>query len=187
MSPKGHTRHFNESKTMIRPIVLYPDPGLRTPSTPIVSFDRDLKQLASDMVETMYAAPGIGLAAPQVGVNQRLILVDLSVGAQSGELYTAVNPEIIDRSGTQTEEEGCLSIPDVTECVTRPERIVLRAQDLNGEKWEIEAEGLLARCFLHEVDHIDGILFIDRLSPLKRNVIKRKLKKMAKVAALSNR
>lgn len=166
---------------MIRPIIKYPHPGLRKPSVPVVSFDDELQRLVMDMIETLYTAPGIGLAAPQVGVNQRLILVDLSVGTKEGELYVALNPEILEPSGEQSGEEGCLSIPGVTEFVMRPQKVIVRAQDLKGDPWEIEADDLLARCFCHEVDHLDGILFIDKLSPLKRNLIKRKLKKMNKV------
>lgn len=168
---------------MIRPIVKYPDPILRKMSIPVVSFDAGLAELARDMVETMYAAPGIGLAAPQVGVNVRLILVDLSVGSKEGELFVAVNPRIVEFSGQESDEEGCLSIPDVTDSVSRPQRVVIQAQDLQGNPWSIEAHDLLARCFCHEIDHLDGILFIDRLSPLKRNLIKRKLRKAAKAVA----
>ena len=165
---------------MIRPIVKYPEPILRQVSVPVVAFDEELQKLAFDMVETMYAAPGIGLAAPQVGVGQRLILVDLSVGSKQGELFVAVNPEILEATGEQQGEEGCLSIPDMSDVVTRPMRIVVRAQDLRGDRYELEAQELLARCFCHEIDHLNGVLFIDRLSPLKRNLIKRKLRKLQK-------
>jgi peptide deformylase len=168
---------------MIRKIVKCPDPVLRELCEPVTTFDENLHRLAMDMVETMYAAPGIGLAAPQVGVHKRLLVVDLTVGSENGHLFVAVNPEIIEASGSQYGEEGCLSIPDITESVTRPARVVIRAQDLNGNPWEITAEDLLARCFCHEIDHLDGILFIDKLSPLKRNLVKRKLRKAAREPA----
>ena len=168
---------------MIREILKYPDPILRKISEPIVDFDDDLRKLALDMTETMYAAPGIGLAAPQVGVSQRLILVDLTVGSEKGHLFIAVNPEIVEASGTQCGEEGCLSVPDTAESVTRPSRIVIRAQDLDGKPWELVAEDLLARCFCHEIDHLNGVLFIDKLSPLKRNLAKRRLRKAARIPA----
>lgn len=168
---------------MIREIVQCPDPVLRKVSEPVTVFDGELRRLAMDMVETMYAAPGIGLAAPQVGVHQRLLVVDLTVGSENGHLFVAVNPEIIASSGSQYGEEGCLSIPDITESVVRPARVVIRAQDLNGQPWEFTAEELLARCFCHEIDHLDGILFIDKLSPLKRSLVKRKLRKAARVTA----
>ena len=162
---------------MIREIVKYPDSGLRKMCAPVVNFDGELRQLAKDMMETLYAAPGIGLAAPQIGVNKRLILVDLTVGSEQGHLYIAVNPQILEASGSQYGEEGCLSVPDIAESVTRPNRVVIRAQDLDGKHWELVAEELLARCFCHEMDHLDGVLFIDKLSPLKRNLVKRKLRK----------
>jgi peptide deformylase len=168
---------------MIREIVKYPDAGLRKACEPVVSFDDELRQLAKDMMETLYAAPGIGLAAPQIGVNKRLILVDLTVGSEEGHLFIAVNPLILEACGSQYGEEGCLSVPDIAESVTRPSRVVIRAQDLNGKPWELVAEELLARCFCHEIDHLDGVLFIDRLSPLKRNLAKRKLRKAARIPA----
>ncbi len=162
---------------MLRAILHYPDPELKKISREVTQFDNELKKLAQDMKETMYAAPGIGLAAPQIGVHLRIIVVDLAAGGKDGHLYVAVNPEILEKQGEQYGEEGCLSVPDVYESVSCPKRIVLRAQDLDGNYWEMEAEDLLARCFCHEIDHLNGILFIDRLSPLKRSLAKRKLKR----------
>jgi peptide deformylase len=162
---------------MLRAILHYPNPELKKISEKVSQFDEELKKLSHDMKETMYAAPGIGLAAPQIGVPLRVILVDLTAGGKDGQLYVAVNPEILEKHGEQYGEEGCLSVPDIYESVSCPQRIVLRAQNLEGEFWELEAEDLLARCFCHEIDHLNGILFIDRLSPLKRSLAKRKLKR----------
>ncbi len=132
------------------------------------------------MFETMYSSPGIGLAAAQVGINIRLATIDLSVGEDSSQRIVNCNPEIISAEGEQKNDEGCLSIPDFSESVSRPMKITVRGQDLNGEEIKIEAEGLLARCFSHEIDHLNGILFVDHLSPLKRTLIRNKIKKLAK-------
>ena len=128
----------------------------------------------------MYGAPGIGLAAPQVGLNIRLATVDLSVGEEKGRLITICNPEIVSVEGEQKSEEGCLSIPEFTDTILRPKRMVVRGQDLHGDEIRIEAEGLLARCFSHEIDHLNGILFVDHLSSVKKNLVRNKIKKLAK-------
>jgi len=133
--------------------------------------------LARDMVETMYRAPGVGLAAPQVNRGIRLITVDLSVGENKDELFILINPEIVEESGKITAEEGCLSVPGIYEKLERPERVVVRGYDFNGREITIEARDLLARAFAHEIDHLDGKLFIDRLSPLKKSLIKNRIKK----------
>jgi len=164
---------------MIRPIFKYPAPVLQQLSEAVTCFDESIQQMVQDMVETMYAAPGIGLAAPQIGILKRVIAIDLSTGSEEGKLLVAVNPEILTKDGEQYGEEGCLSVPDFYESVWCPQKISLRAQDVQGNYWTMEAEDLLARCLCHEMDHLRGILFIDRLSPLKRSLIKRKLKKKA--------
>lgn len=158
-------------------ILKYGNPVLNRKAEQIETIDQDIKKLAQDMVLTMHAAPGIGLAAPQVNQSLRLIAVDLSAGENKEDLIVLVNPEILSQEGELVEEEGCLSVPDIQEKVTRPARVVVKGFDLSGKERRIEAEGLLARVFCHEVDHINGKLFIDNLSPLKRNLIKKKLKK----------
>lgn len=163
---------------MIRPILTYGAPELQQKSKPVEHFGDDLRQLATDMLETMYAAPGIGLAAPQVGVNLRLIVVDITGGAEEGNQFVLVNPEIHDPGGTQRGEEGCLSIPGITALVDRPLHVRVTGFDLEGNPVELEAEELLARAMCHEVDHLDGVLYIDRLSMTKRDLIKRKIKRM---------
>ncbi len=162
---------------MLLPILKYGAPELRRVSAPVTDIDDSIRKLAEDMVETMYAAPGIGLAAPQVGVNLRLITVDLSVGRKQGQLIILANPEIVSAEGEQQEEEACLSIPDLSAPVVRPRRVLVRGLTLEGKEVEMEGEDLLARCFSHEIDHINGLFYIDRLSPLKRNLAKRKLRK----------
>ncbi len=162
----------------ILPIRIYPDPVLRVRCAEVTDFDEGLVRLIDDMVETMYQAPGIGLAASQVGVELRVAVVDLSVGEEEGELLTLVNPEIYAADGSECDSEGCLSIPDLTDKVTRPQRIALRAQDASGEKFELEADGLLARAIQHEIDHLNGILFIDHLRGLRKERAKRRLKRL---------
>jgi peptide deformylase len=147
---------------------------------PVDVFNSELEKIAKNMVETMYGAPGIGLAAPQVGLNIRLATVDLSVGEDKGRLITICNPEIISIEGEQKSEEGCLSIPEFTDTILRPKRMVVRGQDLHGDEIRIEAEGLLARCFSHEIDHLNGVLFIDHLSSVKKNLVRNKIKKLAR-------
>ena len=150
---------------------------LHAPSAPVKEFDGALATLVRDMVETMYAAPGIGLAAPQIGVPLRVIVIDLSVGEEKGALITVVNPEFVEREGEQRHEEGCLSVPGFGGTPVRPARVVVKGLDLDGQERVYTATDLLARAFCHEIDHIDGLLFVDRLTPLKRDLMKRKLRK----------
>ncbi len=158
-------------------IVKYPETVLAEPTNPVENFGDELRQLADDMVATMHAAPGIGLAAPQVGRSERICVVDLSVGETDDDLMVLVNPRVIEEEGTVRDEEGCLSFPDLMLVVPRPERVVVEAQDLEGNPLQIEGEELLARCLHHEIDHLDGVLFIDRVSPLKRDLARRKIKR----------
>jgi peptide deformylase len=164
----------------LRPIVKWGEPVLHTPSRRVEEIDGAIASLFEDMVETMYAAPGIGLAAPQIGVPLRVIVIDLSVGEEPGGLIKLVNPEIVEREGEQREEEGCLSIPNVAGTPVRPARVTVRGLDPEGRERVYTATELLARAFCHEIDHIDGLLFVDRLTPLKRDLLKRKLRKKAK-------
>jgi peptide deformylase len=163
----------------IRPIVKWGEAVLHTPAAPVERVDQSIQRLFEDMVDTMYAAPGIGLAAPQIGVGLRVIVIDLSVGEDKKQLIRLVNPEILERSGEQKHEEGCLSIPGFGGSPARPARVVARGLDPSGAERVYEATELLARAFCHEIDHIDGLLFVDRLSPLKRDLMKRKLRKRA--------
>lgn len=163
----------------IRPIVKYGEAVLHAPASAVPAIDDRIHALFEDMVATMYAAPGIGLAAPQIGVPLRVIVIDLSVGEDEKQLIRLVNPEILERSGEQKHEEGCLSIPGFGGSPTRPARVVARGLGPDGEERVYEATELLARAFCHEIDHIDGLLFVDRLSPLKRDLMKRKLRKRA--------
>src|SRR5437867_6895005 len=165
---------------MLLRIEKYGAESLRKVSAPVESFDRELERIARDMVETMYGAPGIGLAAPQVGLNLRLATIDLSVGEDPSQLIKICKREIVASEGEQKSEEGCLSIPEFTDTITRPRTLVVKGLDLHGNEIRFEAEGLLARCFSHEIDHLNGMLFIDRLSALKRNLILNKIRKMAK-------
>jgi peptide deformylase len=169
-----------EGKEMIRPIVKYGDPVLERRAVPVTEFNGALEALVADMWESMYAHRGIGLAAPQVGVSQRLAVVDTSSGEQPEAKLVMINPEIVSKSGSQRGEEGCLSIPGFREDVTRAANIHLRAQDVRGEWFEVDADELLARAIQHENDHLDGILFLAHLSPLKRELIKRKIRKLTK-------
>lgn len=163
------------------PILHYPDPRLHQSATPVTEFTAELKQLAEDMTETMYAAPGVGLAAPQVNVHQRLIVVDVS--EDKNGLMVLVNPQIIAREGEQEYEEGCLSVPGVYSKISRAARVKVKAQDLDGAPFEVEADGLLAVCLQHEIDHLDGKVFVDYLSQLKQNRIRTKLLKQAREEA----
>lgn len=162
------------------PIRIYPDPVLRVRCPEVEEFDAELAKLAKDMVETMYAAPGIGLAAPQVGVELRLAVVDISVGEEKDSVDFFVNPEILEKEGRDSDEEGCLSIPGVAEKVSRPAAIRVRALNLDGEPFEVEADGLLARAICHEVDHLDGILFVDRVVGLRKERVKRQLRRLGR-------
>ena len=164
----------------IRPIVKWGTPVLHAPSSAVSAIDGDVVALASDMVDTMYAAPGIGLAAPQVGVALRMIVVDLSVGEDKKQLIKLVNPVVVQSDGEQRHDEGCLSVPGFGGSPVRPARVIVKGLDLDGNERVYEGKELLARAFCHEIDHIDGLLFVDRLSPLKRDLLKRKLRKKAK-------
>ncbi len=163
----------------IREILKVGHPMLAKKAAAVSVIDGDIVALARDMVETMHAAPGLGLAAPQVNVGQRVIVVDLSVGERPEELIILVNPEIIRAEGEVVCEEGCLSVPDIQEKVPRPSRVTVKGKDLESRDKVIEAEDLLARVLCHEVDHLDGKLFIDRLSSLKRSLVKKKLRQAA--------
>lgn len=163
---------------MLRPIIKLGDAALQTPAAPVGEVTDEIRRLIDDMVDTMYAAPGIGLAAPQIGVGLRICVIDLSVGRRGGELLTLVNPEFVERDGMQMEEEGCLSLPGFTATVARPARTVVRALDRDGVERTIEGTGLLARAIQHELDHLEGRLFLDRLRGLKRDVIVRKIRKL---------
>lgn len=162
---------------MIRPIVRYGTPGLQAPSRPVETFDAALHTLLDDMIDTMYAAPGIGLAAPQIGVPLRVCVIDLSVGKKGGQLIELVNPEFLERDGLQLEEEGCLSVPGLQATVPRPAKAVVQGADRHGQPVRIEGTGLLARALQHELDHLDGRLFLDRLRGLQRDVLLRRIRK----------
>ncbi len=164
----------------IRPIVKFGDPVLHAPAAPVDRIDDGIRSLFDDMIATMYAAPGIGLAAPQIGVPLRVIVIDLSVGEDPSRVIRLVNPEFVEREGEQKHEEGCLSVPGYAGSPTRPERVVVRGLDPEGHERVYTATELLARAFCHEIDHIDGLLFVDRLSPLKRDLMRRKLRKRAR-------
>jgi peptide deformylase len=163
---------------MILNIVKYPEPVLSRPGEPVTEFDADLRKLIEDMFETSYASQGIGLAAPQVNVSKRLAVIDLSVGKDPKDKLVLINPEIISSEGKQYEEEGCLSFPEIREKVSRAFKVRVRAQDENGKWFEMDGTELLARCFQHEIDHVDGMLFIFRMSGLKREFALRKIRKM---------
>ena len=163
------------------PILHYPDPRLHTKAVPVAHVDERIRQLVADMAETMYAAPGVGLAATQVNVHERVIVVDVSED-KSG-LLALINPEIIAREGEQTCEEGCLSVPGIYDTVTRSERVRVRALNEKGDPYEFDAEGLLAICVQHEIDHLEGKVFVEYLSQLKQNRIKTKLAKRGRISA----
>jgi peptide deformylase len=163
----------------VLPIRIYPDPVLRVDCRPVTDFGPELRKLAADMIETMHAAPGVGLAAPQVGVDLRIAVIDLSVGEDPKQVYVIVNPEIVESSGSETGEEGCLSLPGISDKVDRPGSVLVRALDLAGKPIEIQAEQWLARAFCHEIDHLHGVLFVDHLRGLRKERARRQLKKMA--------
>lgn len=162
----------------IKKILTYPDPVLRQEVETVTNFDASLKQLADDLVETMYDAPGAGLAANQIGVCLRVVVIDVSPSKEEKKPLVLVNPEIIAQEGCQVGEEGCLSVIDLTANVERYKKIQVRAQDLDGKAWEFPAEEFFARVIQHELDHLNGILFIDHLSSLKRMLYKKRLKKL---------
>lgn len=164
----------------IREILKFPEPVLKRKAAPVISFDEELQLLIDDMVETMYAAPGVGLAAPQVGVSHRLAVIDVSSREEQYPLIVLINPSILKSQGEVDFEEGCLSIPEYTARVTRAEQIIVGCLDRDGNKVELEADGLLSIAIQHEIDHLDGLLFIDRISPIKREFFKKRYRKIAK-------
>ena len=165
---------------MIYPITKYGVPVLEKPAAPVTKFDAELEKICADMFESMYAAQGVGLAAPQIGLAMRLAVIDVSLGKNPEAKLVLANPEIIHSEGEQREEEGCLSLPGFRGSVIRPLYVTMRAQDVTGKSYEMRGEGLLARAFCHEIDHLDGVLFLQHLSMLKRDLIKRKIRKLRK-------
>lgn len=165
---------------MVRPIVKYGDAGLTAAARPVDTITGEIDALIDDMFATMYAAPGIGLAAPQIGVPLRVCVIDLSVGKRDAEVITLINPEFVEREGMQVEDEGCLSVPGFTASVARPARAVVRGLDRRGRPLTIEGTDLLARALQHELDHLDGTLFLDRLRGIKRDLIVRRIRKLEK-------
>jgi peptide deformylase len=165
---------------MIRPILRYGSGVLHQPAADVGTMTPEIHQLIDDMIQTMYAAPGIGLAAPQIGVPLRIFVADISVGRNAADLLTFVNPSFVERDGMQLEEEGCLSVPGFNATVARPSHAVLKGLDRDGREQTVEASGLLARCFQHEMDHLDGTLFVDRLRGLQKDLIVRKIKKLSR-------
>ena len=164
----------------IHEVVKYPDPVLATPGEKVTEFGPELAEFVAEMFETMYAAQGIGLAAPQIAISKQITVIDVSFKARPEDKLVLINPEIIDREGKQLEEEGCLSLPDIREKVHRSAWVKVRAQNEKGEFFEVEGEELLARALQHEIDHLHGILFLDHLSRLKRDLVKRRIKKLQK-------
>ena len=165
---------------MIRPILKYGDSVLHEPARAVEAITPEIARLIDDMIETMYAAPGVGLAATQIGVPLRIFVVDISVGRDPDGLLVFVNPEVVERDGMQLEEEGCLSVPGFNATVVRPARVVMKGLDRDGTEHQREGTDLLARAFQHEMDHLDGALFVDRLRGLKKDLIVRKIKKLSR-------
>ena len=165
---------------MIRPILRYGAEALHQPARPVAEITPEIAQLVDDMIQTMYAAPGVGLAATQVGVSLRIFVADISVGRNPGDLITFINPEFVTRDGMQLEEEGCLSVPGFNATLARPSHAIVKGMNRNGEEQVIEGTGLLARCFQHEMDHLEGTLFVDRLRGLQKDLIVRKIKKLSR-------
>jgi len=165
---------------VLRPILRLGETILSEPAHPVDVITPEIETLIDDMFATMYAAPGIGLAAPQVGHPLRLFVIDLSLGKDPSSLYAMINPEFVEREGMQLEEEGCLSIPGFTSTVARPKRVVVKGLDRHGDEYTIEGTGLLARALQHEIDHLNGCLFVDRLRGISRDLILRKIKKLSK-------
>ncbi len=161
-------------------IVTWPNPILDTPGDPVTKFDDELKTLVNSMFETMYSAPGVGLAAVQVGVLKRLFVMDCSGGKDPAQRVVMINPEIVSMEGKQDGEEGCLSFPGIFYNVERNLRAIVRAHDINGNEFELDGTELTARCMLHETDHCDGIVFLDKMTPLKRELVKRKIRKLTR-------
>ena len=164
----------------IHEVVKYPEPVLAQRGDEVTVFDEALAKLVDEMFESMYVAQGIGLAAPQIALSKRIAVIDVSFKKNPKDKIVLINPEIVDRTGKQLEEEGCLSLPEIREKVSRAEWVKVRAQDVTGKTFEIEGTELLGRCMQHEIDHLDGILFIDRISRLKREMVLRKIRKMQK-------
>lgn len=177
---KTRTPHVPKAGVKIHQVVKYPDPVLAQKAAKVTEFGPELERLAEEMFESMYVAEGIGLAAPQIAISKQITVIDVSFKENPEEKLVLVNPEIIDREGKQVEEEGCLSLPDIREKVQRAEWVKVRAQNAQGEFFEIEGEELLARALQHEIDHLHGVLFTDRLSPLKRDLVMRRIKKRIK-------
>ena len=165
---------------MIRPILRYGEAPLHEPAREVTTFDDELHRLVTDMTETMYAAPGVGLAAPQIGVPLRVFVCDISVGKDPNGLIVMVNPSWVEREGMQLEEEGCLSVPGFTATVARPSRAVVKGLDRHGQEQVVEGKDLLARAFQHEMDHLEGTLFVNRLRGIKRDIIVRKIHKLTR-------
>ena len=165
---------------MLRPILRYGDTALHAAAQAVEELTPDVERLIDDMIETMYAAPGVGLAAPQVGVPLRIFVVDVSVGRDPKGLIVLINPEFAERDGVQFEEEGCLSVPGFNATVMRPQRAIVKGRDRHWEERTYEGSGLLARAFQHEMDHLDGMLFVDRLRGIKRDLIVRRIKKLSR-------
>ncbi len=165
---------------MIRPILKYGDGVLHQTAAAVEAVTSDIARLIDDMIETMYAAPGVGLAAPQIGVPLRLFVADISLGRDPSGLMVFVNPAFVEREGVQLEEEGCLSVPGFNATVVRPSRVVIKGLDRNGVEHQCEGTGLLARAFQHEMDHLDGLLFVDRLRGIKRDLIVRRIRKLTR-------
>jgi peptide deformylase len=165
---------------MLRPIVRHGAEVLHRPAAPVTDITPEIQALVDDMIQTMYGAPGIGLAAPQVGIGARVFVCDISVGRNPTDLLVFINPQFVEREGMQLEEEGCLSVPGFNATVARPAHAVLTGLDRNGEEHTVDASGLLARCFQHEMDHLDGTLFVDRLRGLQKDLIVRKIRKLSK-------
>lgn len=164
----------------LRPIVVYPNPALTTPTEPVREIDDDVRRLVDDMIETMHADSGVGLAANQVADRRRLFVLDLSGGEDPEAVRAFVNPEVLETSGRQRGEEGCLSFPGLFEVIQRPERVRFRATTLDGEAVEEDVEGFFARAVLHEIDHLDGVVFLQRMSPLKRQLSLKKIARLKK-------
>ena len=165
---------------MLRPIVRYGADVLHGPAAPVNDLTPEIQTLIDDMIQTMYAAPGVGLAAPQVGVGVRVFVCDVSLGRNRADLLTFINPTFIERDGMQLEEEGCLSVPGFNATVARPSRAILKGLNREGHEQTVEGTGLLARCFQHEMDHLDGTLFVDRLRGLQKDLIVRKIRKLSR-------
>jgi peptide deformylase len=176
----AETQQAPSAARKIYPIVKYGDPILEKPGAPVKKFDAELEQLAEDMFASMYAAQGVGLAAPQIGLSLRLAVVDVTGGKNPEAKIVLANPEVIHAEGEVREEEGCLSVPGFRGYVMRPQFVTVKAQNAKGEAFEIRGENLLARAFCHEIDHLNGILFLQHLSMLKRDLIRRKIKKLRK-------